>query len=132
MFNSCSSLTSLGVSQFDTSNVTDMSNMFSNCSSLASLDLSSFDTSNVTGMSSMFQDCRKLSDVTWGNNWASNTSITSFDISDSLISHDSCLDLFNKLATRDNSPTLKLRYTTKLHMSEEEIAIATNKGWTVA
>mgnify|MGYP001779308285 CR=1 len=132
MFSNCSSLTSLDLSSFDTSNVTSMGIMFSNCSSLTSLDLSNFNTSNVTAMDYMFNPCNKLTDVTWGNNWLPNTQITSFDISSSPISHDSCLDLFNKLATRDNSPTLKLSTTTKGYMSEEEIAIATNKGWTVA
>ena len=45
MFNGCSRLTSLDVSKFDTSKVTDMGSMFSECSSLTSLDLSNFDTS---------------------------------------------------------------------------------------
>ena len=45
---------------FDTSSVTNMSNMFYNCRNLTTLDLSSFNTSAVTNMSSMFYDCRKL------------------------------------------------------------------------
>ena len=55
MFYNCINLTSLDLSSFDTSNVTDMSGMFHNCFSLTSLDLSSFDTSNVTDMSAMFE-----------------------------------------------------------------------------
>ena len=54
MFASCSSLTSLDVSNFDTSNVINMSSMFDFCYDLTSLDLSSFDTSKVTDMSFMF------------------------------------------------------------------------------
>ena len=34
--------------------------MFHSCSSLTSLDLSSFNTSKVTNMSNMFSDCSKL------------------------------------------------------------------------
>ena len=132
MFNSCSRLTSLDLSSFNTSNVTNMSRMFSGCSKLTTLNLSSWNTSNVTNMGDMFYDCGSLTNVTWGNNWISNTSITSFEVRQSPVSHDSCLDLFNKLATRDNSPTLRLSTTTKGYMSEEEIAIATGKGWTVA
>ncbi|WP_205104711.1 BspA family leucine-rich repeat surface protein [Marseilla massiliensis] len=60
MFAGCSSLKSLDLSGFDTSNVTDMSYMFKGCSSLVSLDLSGFDTSNVTDMSHMFDDCESL------------------------------------------------------------------------
>ena len=63
MFRGCSSLTSLDLSNFDTSNVTDMTAMFSGCSSLTSLDLSNFDTSNVTDMNSMFSGCSSLKDV---------------------------------------------------------------------
>ena len=48
-----SQATTLDLSSFDTSNVTDMSNMFLG-SWATTLDLSSFDTSNVTDMSYMF------------------------------------------------------------------------------
>ena len=51
MFSLCNRLTSLDVSKFDTSNVTDMNFMFFCCSSLTSLDVSKFDTSKVTNMS---------------------------------------------------------------------------------
>ena len=60
MFHGCSSLTSLDLSSFDTSNVTNMTWMFYNCNSLTSLDLSSFDTSNVTNMLHMFKGCTSL------------------------------------------------------------------------
>ncbi len=40
----------------DTSNVTDMSKMFYDCTSLTTLDLSSFNTSNVTVSFYMFKD----------------------------------------------------------------------------
>ena len=53
MFMMCSSLKTLDLSVFDTSNVTDMSYMFA-LTALESLNLSSFDTSNVTDMSYMF------------------------------------------------------------------------------
>ena len=43
-----------GIEKFNTSRVINMSTMFQNCINLSSLDLSSFDTSNVTDMSYMF------------------------------------------------------------------------------
>ena len=59
---SFSKVSYLDLSSFDTSNVTDMSNMFS--FSLANtIDLSSFDTSNVTNMSSMFNSAANLSKI---------------------------------------------------------------------
>ena len=63
MFSNCSSLTSLDLSSFDTSEAISMNGMFSNCSSLTSLDLSSFDTSNVTDMSDMFSNCSSLANL---------------------------------------------------------------------
>ena len=54
MFKDMSSITSLDVSGFDTSNVTDMASMFYGMSSVTGLDVSNFDTSNVTTMGSMF------------------------------------------------------------------------------
>ena len=47
MFSECSSLTSLNLSDFNTSNVQDMSSMFQLCSSLTSLNISNFNTNNV-------------------------------------------------------------------------------------
>ncbi|MDQ8327161.1 BspA family leucine-rich repeat surface protein, partial [Enterococcus faecium] len=65
MFACCNSLTNLDVSKWDTSNVTDMSDMFGMFvsgprSSLTNLDVSKWDTSNVTNMSAMFRDCKSL------------------------------------------------------------------------
>ena len=63
MFFKCSSLESIDLSSFNTTNVTDMSNMFSHCSSLKSIDLSSFNTTNVTNMSDMFYNCSSLESI---------------------------------------------------------------------
>ena len=62
----CPSITELDVSNFVTSQVTDMSFMFFGCESLTNLDLSSFDTSKVTNMGSMFYKCpavKSLDDI---------------------------------------------------------------------
>ena len=60
MFYGMSSLTSLNLSNFDTSKVTNMSDMFYGMSSLTSLNLSNFDTSKVTNMYAMFCAMRSL------------------------------------------------------------------------
>ena len=94
MFNTCSSLTSLDLSNFNTSQVTDMSYMFvefpnielnlsgfvtSNVINMMSmfdkaklnaLDLSSFDTSNVTNMTWMFSDASNLQTIYVGPKWS--------------------------------------------------------------
>ena len=63
MFNNCSALTSLDLSNFNTTNVKFMNYMFNNCSSLTSLDLSSFNTAKVTDMSYMFNSCYALTSL---------------------------------------------------------------------
>ena len=44
-------------------NVTDMSGMFNECSSLTELNLSNFNTNKVTNMSNMFNGCVKLKEI---------------------------------------------------------------------
>ncbi len=67
MFEGCSGLTSLDLSNFNTANVTDMSGMFRDCSGLTSLDLSSFNTANVTDMNTMFAFCNGLTTLNVSN-----------------------------------------------------------------
>ena len=70
MFSGCSSLTSLDLSSFSTANVTNMNYMFFYCSGLTSLDLSSFNTSKVTEMRYMFYNSNNLRTIYVGNGWS--------------------------------------------------------------
>lgn len=63
MFESCTSLESLDLNSFDTGKVTNMCYMFAQCSSLKSLDLSSFNTASVENMSRMFRNCSSLTSL---------------------------------------------------------------------
>ena len=67
MFYYCTKLTSLDLSNFDTSNVTDMQYMFYYCRNLTTLDLSNWDTSNVTDMSDIFNGCTNLTTLDLSN-----------------------------------------------------------------
>ena len=67
MFANCAVLTSLDLSNFNTTNVTAMNNMFANCAALTSLDLSNFDTSNVSSFARMFADCAALTSLDLSN-----------------------------------------------------------------
>ncbi len=60
MFYKCESLKLLNLSNFDTSKVTNMGGMFWGCNALTSVDLSNFDTSNVYKMSHMFYLCESI------------------------------------------------------------------------
>ena len=59
MFDGCGAK-ELNLNNWDTSNVTDMNNMFSACNNLEKINLKSFNTKNVKNMHDMFFGCPKL------------------------------------------------------------------------
>ena len=63
MFSGMRNLTTLDLSNFDTSKVTDMSFMFGSMSNLTTLDLSNFNTSKATNMSEMFLGMANLTSL---------------------------------------------------------------------
>ena len=67
MFSGMSNLTTLNISNFDTSQVTNMSSMFSGMSNLTALDLSNFDTSQAMYMGSMFQGMSNITTLDLSN-----------------------------------------------------------------
>ena len=67
MFEHMRNLTALNLSNFNTSKVTDMNSMFHDMFKLTSLDLSNFDTSKVTDMGAMFYEMRNLNTINLSN-----------------------------------------------------------------
>ena len=149
MFNYCKNITNLDLSGFDTSKVTNMLGCFQTCTSLETLNISTFDFSKLTGTSStnslrdMFSNCSNLTNLTFGNNLGlgyttSENSTYSMLVLNSCsnLTHDSLMDVINKLydlaSNGKNSQKLILGSTNLAKLTEEEIAIATNKGWTVS
>ena len=74
LYNGYSNLTDIsGISDWNTSNVTEMGRMFYGCNNLTDLTpLSGWNTSNVTEMGFMFSSCNSLTDLTALSDW--NTS----------------------------------------------------------
>jgi surface protein len=95
MFNGCSALTTLDLSNFDTSNVTSMESMFYG-STMTSLNITNFDTSSVENFSEMFKDCNTLVTI-YGGDW--NTS--SLDDDGSMFTN--CVSLVGGNGTHYNS-----------------------------
>ena len=63
-FCGCSKLTDIeGIENLNTENVTNMNSMFDRCSALTSLDLTNFSTAKVSGMSYMFMGCIALTTI---------------------------------------------------------------------
>jgi surface protein len=127
MFFNCSSLTS--IPQLDTSNVTDMSYMFNGCSSLTSIP--QLDTSNVTSTGYMFDNCTALENLGGLVGLKVNLSLSS----PTKLTHDSLMNVINNLYDLTGNglsgKTLTLGSTNLGKLTADEIAIATNKGWTL-
>lgn len=66
MFRVEDNLKDINLSSFDTSKVTSMSRMFNSAASLTDLDISSFNTNSVTSMGSMFKGCDSLESIKLG------------------------------------------------------------------
>ena len=124
MFVSCNSI--ITVPLFDTSNVTNMSYMFNTCLNLTSVPL--FDTSNVTNMSNMFSNCSSLEAIHMININAN------LDISSSTkFTREALVEVIGNLkAQTSGTKTLTMGSTNLAKLTEEDKAIATNKGWTLA
>lgn len=123
MFYDCHKLTS--IPQLDTSSVTDMSDMFSGCISLTSIP--ELNASSANKLSSIFNNCSSLNSIgLYGFT-------RSIDISKTALGHDAIVAFLNQAGTAYNSSQKITLGSTKLALlSDDEKAIATNKGWTLA
>lgn len=153
MFDGCSALTSVDLSNLDTLKMTSMSSMFYNCASLENINLSNFDTSKVTSMSYMFYNCASLKTLNLsGWDFSAVTSTSAFatrcavltdiigpvsgisanlSFSDSPLTNESAMVIINGLAEVTAKRTLQLSAATYDSLSDQQIALATSKGWTV-
>ena len=123
MFNGCQALTT--IPQLETRNVTTMNAMFSRCISLTSIP--QLDTSHVLNMNFMFEECSNLKSILMTG------MKVNFDISASTKFETSDLvTILNNLAAVTSTKTLTMGATNLAKLTDEEKAIATNKGWTLA
>lgn len=149
MFQNCSLLQAVPL--FDTAKVTNMSSMFSYCNSLKTVP--ALDTSNVKSMSQMFFFCSVLQTigginmikVTSDSNASSifynckqlvTANIANLGVSLDLswckvLSIDSMLYLFNNAQSGVSGKTIQLNSLVFDQLTEEQIAIATEKGFSV-
>lgn len=149
--------TKLDVSNFNTSNVTNMHAMFIGNSSLIQLDVSNFDTSNVLNINTMFayfDVCEELNIN--GLNLARCTSMNNtfthsnfkvircdglkfpnIDMSEiglnysTALTVDNIVGLLNALPQSDKGYSFQIGSDNIAKLSDEQKAIATDKGWTL-
>ena len=159
MFYGCSRLCrsgTLDLSGWDVSNVKNMTNLFSN-TTFREIKLDGWDTSNVTSLDSMFYNSRTVQTIpaidvssyttTNGSQynspisycealrnfggfigikrtWYANTAYS--------LSYESLLNIINGLADGVSGKTLHLHKDCVNMLSDEDIAIATAKGWSIS
>lgn len=141
MFHSCYDL--ITIPQLDTSNIKNMGGMFNQCISLTTVPL--LNCSSVTKISEIFLSCYKLENLggfyNLGNNYPTNIHENDFEKSLNLsfcpkLTHDSLMNVINNLydiaSKRIKTQQLVLGSTNLAKLTAEEIAIATEKGWTVS
>ena len=135
MFRNCYALTS--IPQLNTSNVTDVGYMVYYCKELTSIP--QLDFSNVKTVGSMISGCTKLTDLGGFVNYGKINAVdNTFDISaSSNLTHDAIMNVINNLYDRKTAgftavKTIKFGSTNLAKITDEEKAIATNKGWTLS
>ena len=140
MFFNCASLEE--IPPLNTNKNTSMNYMFSSCSKLTTIPL--LDTSNVVNIYNTFNHCYALKNVGGFKNLGqaylttqnANYNNYTLTLSSNPLTHDSLMNVINNLydiATKGcNTQKLVLGSTNIAKLTEEEIAIATNKGWTIS
>ena len=142
MFYGCSGLTSLDLSSWDTSNVTDMDNAFASCSSLVSISAIKADKLSISSYTSIFGSSNNTTLVDFGgfinlkSSWNGSYAVEKL----TALSHQSLINILNGLydfTGNGEVPTsaqgkIKLGTTHLAKLSDDEKAIATNKGWVLS
>lgn len=138
MFSDCTGLKS--IPQYNTAKVTNMYNMLYNCTSLESVP--ELDCSSVTNISYVFGSYTfsKFTDFGGFKNLGTQSTLSNssnyFITGCSNLTHDSLMNVINGLYDRASAgySVISLRFgsTNLAKLTDEEKAIATTKGWSLA
>lgn len=141
MFSGCDSLTRLDLSKWNPKNLTNMYQCFWDMANLSYLDISSWDLSNITNGSNFiggYSTMSNLTDVKFGKNWKLNLTANMFNRCPNLTVESllSIIDGLYDFVGNDETPTSSQGTcqfgTTNLNkLTADQIAVATNKGWTL-
>lgn len=131
-FQYCYSLLEVDLSIFDSVECNNISNMFNGCYSIKTIDFSGWNMSLVTKVSNTFLGCKSLENlITDGCTMPA----VSFKLNDSpLLSVGSLVGVIAALPVLEEgkAATLTLGATNTAKLTAEQLAVATEKGWTVA
>jgi surface protein len=150
MFNNCKSLESIDLSKLNTDKVTDMSSMFTGCNMNvvftnrtndklnkansmfnvyygSSIDLTNFSLLNSTNNDNFITLAPNLVHLAAPSNINKHIKITA-----SNLSVDSLMSIIDNLLTVNITQTLEIGSANLAKLSDEQIAVAINKNWTLS
>lgn len=131
MFGACHSLLQLDVSKFNMANARTTHSMFGYCVSFTSLDISNFDLSHVKDIDYMFRRTVKLTTLKTTNLKLPNINMGKIGFNESPLTVDSIVGLLNALPQSDKGYSFQIGSANIAKLSDEQKAIATDKGWTL-
>ena len=102
--------------------------MFSKCAYLTELDLSSFNAINTTKLDYIFQGCTRLVSINSMKNI--NVDLSLEDCPN--ISVESLMSIIDNLMEVNETRILKLGAVNLAKLTESQIKVAVDKGWSVA
>ena len=131
LFRENKNLTNLDVSNWDISRVTSANTMFNSCTSLTNLDISNWNMSRVTSVRWMFAFDKALSVIKCDGLILPNIEMNEISLSSTNLTVDSIVGLLNALPQSDKGYSFQIGSNNIKKLSDEQKAIATDKGWTL-
>lgn len=130
MFDGCNSLISLDLSMFDVSKVTDMFAAFNACDSLEYLNISGWNMSGITNIDRLFDSTYSLSTLIMDGAIFPKKDLDIALHNSNNLTVESLLSVLNALPQLDGeSYYVQLGSNNIAKLSDEQKAIAINKGW---
>lgn len=144
MFDNCTSLEEVDVSNWNTSKLVKAEVLFRDCVALKKLDLTNWDATMITSVGNMFKGCNSLTTLV-GDRTIEDVLRDEIKILNGLIKTGDFINfapnvnraslraLINGLAdlTGQTAQTLTIGAVNTAKLTEEDIAIAVNKNWTI-
>lgn len=152
LFSGCTNLKRVNMSSWDTTNIQSIAAWFSGCTSLEEVDLSNFNTKRFTTFRNWFYGCTSLKEISLDitnatilnyvfKNCTSLVKIdfsgtenvkTNLDLSTTGLDRDGLLNMLDTLPIVTTTPTFTIGEEKMALLTEEEIALFTEKGYTLA
>lgn len=152
LFGNCTNLKRVNMSNWDTNNIQQISAFFIRCSSLEEVDLSNFNTKRLTAFRSWFYGCSSLKEISIDITNATDLNYTfkdctslekldftgtenvqkNLDLSTTGLNREGLLNMLDTLPILTNSITITIGEEKMALLTEEDIALFTQKNYTLA